>query len=163
MYPMIHVWAHDQMNPPIETLTCDVLVVGGGNAGFSAAVSAAQNGAGKVIVIDKCPAEWAGGNTYFTAGAYRISHSGLQDVLPIVSNVDEETAKAIDLDPYSNEDFLEDMARVTEGLYDRELGRVLVEQSNEAIKWLAKNGLEFELSFNRQVLYPNCPSLNHHK
>ena len=84
---------------------CDVLVVGSGNAGFSAAVSAAQSGAKKVVLIDKCPENWAGGNTYFTAGAYRICHQGLSDLLPIVNNVDDSLAQKIDLDPYTEADF----------------------------------------------------------
>jgi len=142
----------------IRTVKCDVVVVGSGNAGFSAAVSAVQAKAGKALLIDKCPEEWAGGNSFFTAGAFRTTHDGLQDVLPIVSNVDAETAKLVDLQPYTNEDFLNDMSRITQGRYDRELGRVLVEESNEVIKWLAKNGLEFQLSFNRQVSQkpPSC-------
>jgi flavin-dependent dehydrogenase len=54
-----------------------VLVVGGGNAGFSAAMPAAQSGAKRVLLIDKCPEEWAGGNSYFTAGEFRTVHDGL--------------------------------------------------------------------------------------
>jgi succinate dehydrogenase/fumarate reductase flavoprotein subunit len=71
--------------------------------------------------------------------------------LPIITNVDDETAKIIDLSSYTREDFLNDMDRITDGKFDRELGRVLVDESNEAVKWLAGNGLKFELSFNRQV------------
>jgi aspartate oxidase len=55
------------------------------------------------------------------------------------------------LEPYSTEDFLKDMSRITQDKYDKQLGKVLVEESNEVVKWLAKNGLDFELSFNRQV------------
>jgi glycine/D-amino acid oxidase-like deaminating enzyme len=144
------------MDPSTRILSCDVLIVGGGNAGFSAAVAAAQAKAGKVVLIDKCPPEWAGGNSYFTAGAFRVSHRGLPDILPIVSNVDAKTAGAIDLEPYTNIDFLADLDRVTHGQYDRALGQILVEQSNEAVKWLAGNGLEFQLSFNRQVCVSNA-------
>ena len=48
----------------------DVVVVGGGNAGFSAASTAAKCGA-RVLLVEKAPEAEAGGNTYFTAGAYR--------------------------------------------------------------------------------------------
>lgn len=34
---------------------CDILVVGSGNAGFSAAISAAENGARGVVLIEKAP------------------------------------------------------------------------------------------------------------
>ena len=134
-----------------SSISCDVLVVGGGNAGFSAAVSAAQSGAGKVILIDKCPEDWAGGNSHFTAGAFRTVHNGLQDLLPIITNVDAQTAELIDLEPYTQDNFLGDMERVTHGRFDAELGAALIEESNETVKWLAKNGLGFQLSFNRQV------------
>ncbi|TVY81112.1 Fumarate reductase flavoprotein subunit [Lachnellula suecica] len=134
--------------PQIATLDCDVLVVGGGNAGFSAATSAAQSGAGRVLLIDKCPEEWVGGNSYFTAGAFRTVHGGLEDVLPLVNNVKEEL---IDLDPYTSRDFLADLRRVTNGRFDPELGKVLVEESNDAVKWLAGIGVRLQLSFNRQA------------
>lgn len=131
--------------------SCDVLVVGSGNAGFSAAVSAAQSGAGRVVLIDKCPEDWAGGNTYFTAGAYRIAHQGLGDLLPIVNNVSSEQAKKIELAPYTEDDFHKDLKKVCVGRSDPELAKALVSESNEAIKWLAKNGIRFQLSFNRQA------------
>ncbi|KAJ5758004.1 uncharacterized protein N7511_006698 [Penicillium nucicola] len=130
---------------------CDVLVVGSGNAGFSAAVSAAQSGAKSVVLIDKCPEEWAGGNTYFTAGAYRTVHGGLSDLLPIVNNVDRELASRIDLGPYSTDDFTNDMQRVCMGRSDSHLMQALVSDSNSTIKWLSKNGIRFQLSFNRQA------------
>jgi succinate dehydrogenase/fumarate reductase flavoprotein subunit len=135
----------------MSTVSCDVLIVGGGNAGFSAAVAAAQSNAGKVILIDKCPKEWAGGNSHFTAGAFRTVHAGLDDLLPLVTNVDAETAKIVDLEPYTKDDFVGDMERITHGRYDLALGEALVGESNETVKWLAKNGLAFQLSFNRQV------------
>jgi hypothetical protein len=133
------------------TIDCDVIVVGGGNAGFCAAISAAQSGAGKVILIDKCPEEWAGGNSYFTAGAFRTVHHGLEDILPIANNVDSATAKIIDLAPYTRDDFLGDLSRVTHGRFDPDLGKELIDESNESIKWLARIGVRFQLSFNRQA------------
>ncbi|KAH8586247.1 hypothetical protein B0O99DRAFT_74978 [Bisporella sp. PMI_857] len=130
---------------------CDVLIVGSGNAGFSAAISAAQNGAKRVLLIDSCPESWAGGNSYFTAGAYRIVHQGLSDLLPIVNNVDDKLSQKIDLDPYSEDDFANDMRRVCMGRSDPKLCKTLVQDSNSAIKWLAQNGIRFQLSFDRQA------------
>jgi len=46
---------------PAETY--DVIVVGSGNAGFSAAVSAKESGAAHVLLLEKAPESWAGGNT----------------------------------------------------------------------------------------------------
>jgi precorrin 3B synthase CobZ len=137
----------------------DVVVVGAGNAGYSAAISATESlssnlGHG-VLLIDKCPEDWAGGNSYFTAGAMRTVHGGLEDVLPIINNVDANLAKQIDLEPYTREDFLHDMHRVTDGRFDRALGETLVDESNATIKWLAGHGVRYQLSFNRQAYKVN--------
>lgn len=147
----------------------DILIVGGGNAGFSAAISAAEhllppattNGRSsptpssppppRVLLIDKCPASWAGGNSFFTAGAMRTTHTGLHDILPLVNNVDAALADKIDLEPYTDDDFLQDMHKVTGGRYDHALGRALVRESNDTVKWLAGHGVRFQLSFNRQA------------
>ena len=53
----------------------DIVVVGAGNAGMTAAHAARETGA-RVLVTDAAPERWAGGNTYFTAGAFRTSHPG---------------------------------------------------------------------------------------
>lgn len=140
-----------------ESEEWDVLVVGSGNAGFSAAISAAETlsqrstAKPRVLLIDKCPASWAGGNSYFTAGAFRTVHHGLDDVLPLVNNVDSALAQKIDLKPYTTDDFHNDLHRVTDGRYDRALGAALVDESNDTVKWLAKHGVRFQLSFNRQA------------
>ncbi len=130
---------------------CDVLVVGSGNAGFSAALCASQSGAKNVVLIDKCPEEWVGGNSYFTAGAYRVAHEGLKDVLPLVGNVSDEQAAKIELAPYTEHDFLSDIRRVCEDKSDPALSHALVSESNAAVKWLAASGVRFALSFNRQA------------
>ena len=74
-----------------STVDWDVLVVGSGHAGSCAALAAVEAGVpgSRVLIVDKCPAEWAGGNGYFTAGAHRTAHGGLQDLLPLVSKKNE--------------------------------------------------------------------------
>ena len=136
------------MDLPTEV---DVLVAGSGNAGFSAAIAAVQGGARRVLLIDKCSEDWAGGNSYFTAGAYRTVHSGLSDLLPLVNNIDPKLVKRIDLQPYTESDFANDMQRVCMGRSNPELSRILIKDSNSAVKWLARNGVRFQLSFNRQA------------
>jgi len=138
---------------PTET---DILIIGSGNAGLCAAISAAQtsqtnNKNTRILLIDKCPKHWAGGNSYFTAGAFRAVHNGLSDLLPLVNNVDASTATKIDIPPYTNEAFMGDMQRVTGGRTDLALSKTLVEDSNETVKWLKSVGVRFQLSFNRQA------------
>ncbi|KAJ5388087.1 hypothetical protein N7509_010628 [Penicillium cosmopolitanum] len=100
--------------------SCDILVIGSGNAGFSAALSAAQtNPAADIVLIDKCPSTWAGGNSYFTAGAFRTVHNGLPDLLPLVNNLDSpEKANRIDMPIYSEANFTHDLNRMTNGRTD---------------------------------------------
>jgi tricarballylate dehydrogenase len=127
----------------------DVVVVGGGNAGFSAAQAARQRGA-RVLLLEKAPREWAGGNSYFTAGAVRLSHGGLADLSALIEDGDERLART-DLDPYSSSDFLADLDRVTRGRADRELAEILVGESRDTMAWLRELGLRFELMYHRQA------------
>jgi fumarate reductase flavoprotein subunit len=54
----------------MNTLSCDVVVVGAGIAGFSAAVRAAEMGAA-VVLLDKSDGPLGGGNTLMTSGSFR--------------------------------------------------------------------------------------------
>jgi tricarballylate dehydrogenase len=66
-----------------------------------------------VLVLEKADEAWSGGNSAFTAGAIRFAHGGLEDVLDIVGQ--DERLATTDLDPYSAEDFIGDLRRVTLG------------------------------------------------
>jgi precorrin 3B synthase CobZ len=134
---------------PIQKV--DVIVVGSGNAGFSTAASAKENGASSVVVLEKAPISWAGGNSTFTAGAYRTAFYGLHDVLPFVNNVTPEMADKIDMESYSEKDFMADLKRICNNRSEPALANALVYESNETTKWLARNGIKFQLSFNRQA------------
>jgi precorrin 3B synthase CobZ len=130
----------------------DVIVVGSGNAGFSAA-SAARDEApnARVLLLEKAPEAWAGGNSTFTAGAYRTVFNGLDDVIPIVSNVSAELEGRIDMIPYTEDDFMNDMMRLTNGRSHPDLAKTLVGESRDTTRWLAENGVNFRLSFERQA------------
>jgi precorrin 3B synthase CobZ len=135
----------------MEPEVVDVIVVGSGNAGLSAAASAKEHGASSVLVLEKAPKEWAGGNSTFTAGAYRTVFPGLQGVLPLVNNVSPDQVDRIDMQPYTEADFQHDLYRMCEEKSGPELARVLVEESWDTTKWLHRNGIRFQLSFNRQA------------
>lgn len=136
--------------PNMSNQTVDVIVVGSGNAGYSAAASAKEHGA-SVVVLEKAPQSWAGGNSTFTAGAYRTVFHGLKDVLPLVNNVTPEMVDKIDMEPYTENDFMADLKRICNNRSEPALAHALVYESNETTKWLARNGIRFQLSFNRQA------------
>ena len=135
-------------NPDPESASYDVVVVGSGNAGASAALSAAESGA-RVLVVDKAPRSWAGGNSYFTAGAFRTTYASLDELRPILRLGDEEAA-SIDLPPYSVDDFVADMDRVTQGRADSALARLVAGEAAEALVWLNGFGVDWELLEARQ-------------
>src|SRR5688500_17198115 len=93
------------MGFPVDlTRNFDVLVVGGGNAALCAAISARRGGA-SVLVLEAAPKFYRGGNTRHTRNM-RCAH---------------DTATAILTGPYTEEEFFDDLLRVTGGKTDEEL------------------------------------------
>jgi tricarballylate dehydrogenase len=127
----------------------DVVVVGAGNAAFSAAHAAAERER-SVLMLEKAPREWAGGNSYFTAGAIRTTYGGLDDLRPVLDDLSDEQATKTELSPYTSEDFMADMERVTHGRCDRELTRLMVDEAADTVRWLHEKGLRFRLMYDRQ-------------
>lgn len=108
------------------------VVVGGRNATFLAAHAARESG-DRVLVLEKAPQERAGGNAYFTAGAFRTTFGGIDDLRPLLYDPEDERLSCTDLSPHTEEDFPADMGRVTQGRCDEETTRVLVEDAAEAM------------------------------
>ena len=127
----------------------DVVVVGAGNAAFCAA-HAARERAKRVLMLDKAPRERTGGNSYFTAGAFRTAYGSLDALRPILSDLTDEQAARIELPPYTEEHFMADLQRVTEGRCDPELAAILVGDSAETVHWMHDKGIRWELMYRRQ-------------
>ena len=127
----------------------DVVIVGAGNAAFCAA-HAAREGAGRVLMLEKAPRERTGGNSYFTAGAFRTAYGSLDAVRPILPDLSDEQAARIELPPYAEEHFMADLQRLTEGRCDPELAGILVGDSAEVVHWMHARGIRWELMYRRQ-------------
>ena len=126
----------------------DVIVVGGGNAGFTAAHAAAERGR-RVVLLEKGEKDMAGGNSFYTAGATRIVHNGLDDLQGLVEP-DERHARTV-VPPYSAEEYASDLEKVTEGRNDPALTEVLIAESQSTLRWLNSLGLKFRLMYERQA------------
>lgn len=128
--------------------SADVVVVGGGNAGFAAAHAAAERGR-TVILLERGTRETAGGNSFYTAGATRIAHAGLADLRDIVEP--DERHPMTEVPPYSEQEYRDDLERVTEGRTDPEMARALVTEATDGVRWLHGLGLRYRLMYERQA------------
>ena len=126
----------------------DVIVVGGGNAAFTAAHAASIRGR-KVLLLEKAPQELFGGNSYYTAGATRIAHNGLADLQDFIE--DDERHSFSEVPPYSAQEYAADLEKVTEGRNDPELTQVLVNEAADGLRWLNTLGLKYRLMYERQA------------
>ncbi|MDY7104111.1 MAG: FAD-dependent tricarballylate dehydrogenase TcuA [Actinomycetota bacterium] len=128
----------------------DVVVVGGGNAGFCAAHAARERGA-RVLVLEKAPEDEAGGNSYYTAGAFRVVHHGAEALRPVLDDATLARLADTDLAPYTAAEFTADMERLTGGRCDPAMTRRLVDDSEDLVPWLAAKGIRWRLMYERQA------------
>jgi tricarballylate dehydrogenase len=134
----------------MQFLDTDVLVVGAGNAAMCAALSAREKGA-NVIVLERSPKKERGGNSTFTAGAIRFAYNGLEDLQKVVTDLSKEEIENTDFGTYTEEQFYEDMARVTQYRSDPELVDILVSQSLDTMIWMRSKNIRFMPIYGRQA------------
>lgn len=111
------------------TRTYDVLVAGGGNAALSAAITARQAGA-SVLVVEHAPKTMRGGNSRHTRNL-RAMHTAPTSVLT---------------DAYLEEEYWDDLKRVTGGQTDEHLARMTIRASQAALPFLEACGVRFQPS-----------------
>jgi tricarballylate dehydrogenase len=105
----------------------DVLVVGGGNAALCAALMAREAGA-SVLLLEASPREWRGGNSQHTRNL-RCMHDAPQDVL---------------IDDYPEEEYWQDLLKVTGGKTDEKLARLAIRASSSCRDWMRRHGVHFQ-------------------
>jgi tricarballylate dehydrogenase len=133
-----------------KAIEYDVIVVGGGNAALCAALSAREFSK-KVLVLERAPEDEAGGNSRFTAGLLRVVYDGVEDLKRLMPDLSEEEIRRSDFGAYTAEQFLDDMARVTEFRCDPDLTEILVKQSFPAVLWMRSKGVRFTAAWGRQA------------
>jgi len=128
----------------------DVIVVGGGNAAFCAALAAAEHGR-SVLLLERAPEDEAGGNSRFTAGAFRCVYDGVEDLRALMPDLTDEEVANSDFGTYTEEKFFDDMGRVTEYRTDPDLCEILVTRSKETMRWMRDKGVRFAPIWGRQA------------
>jgi tricarballylate dehydrogenase len=126
-----------------KTLNCDILIVGGGNAGLVAAIEAKNSGA-DVLLIEKAPKKARGGNSRVSGGLFRIAANGTKDYEPLLKGTKLPKGE-IEIEPYSRDDFYNKVVRLSEGLADRRFTEIFVNESYEVVRWMKDQGLEWDL------------------
>ena len=109
----------------------DVLVVGGGNAALCAALMAREAGA-SVLLLESSPRDWRGGNSQHTRNL-RCMHDAPQDVL---------------VDAYPEEEFWQDLLKVTGGATNEHLARLVIRASSTCRPWMVRHGVRFQPSLS---------------
>jgi len=128
----------------------DVVVVGGGNAAFCAALSARET-CEKVLILERAPEAEAGGNSRFTAGAMRVAYDGVEDLRKLMPDLSDEEVARTDFGTYNEGQFLDDMGRVTQYRCDPDLTEILVKRSRDTLLWMRSKGVRFVPIYGRQA------------
>src|SRR5262249_53524795 len=128
----------------------DVIVVGAGNAATCAALSARENDA-RVLMLEIAPEEARGGNSAFTGGAFRVVYHGGEDLARLIPDMNETELREVDLGTYTEEQYFDDMGRLTQYRCDPDMTEILIRNSFETGVWMRGKGVRFQLGLGRQA------------
>ncbi len=107
----------------------DVVIAGGGNAALCAAIAARRSGA-TVAVFEAASEFYRGGNTRHTRNM-RCAHDSATETLT---------------GPYPEEEFWDDLLRVTQGETDEQLAKHMIRESKDVLPWISEQGVRFQPS-----------------
>jgi tricarballylate dehydrogenase len=128
----------------------DVVVVGAGNAALCAALAARESGA-EVLVIERADEAQRGGNSTYTAGAFRVVYEGVEDLHKLVPDLTPAELENNDYGSYTEAQFFDDMARITQHRTDPTLAELLITRSFDTLQWMTRNGIRFIPMYQRQA------------
>ena len=128
----------------------DVIVVGAGNAATCAALAAREAGA-RAVMLEVAPEAARGGNSAFTGGAFRVVYHGAADLARLIPDMNETEVRDVYFGSYTDEQYFDDMGRLTQWRCDPDLTEILIRSSFEAALWMREKGVRFQLGLGRQA------------
>lgn len=128
----------------------DVVVVGAGNAAMCAALAAREHGV-SVAVLECAPEGEHGGNSTFTAGAMRVAYNTVEDLYELMPDLSDSEKANTDFGTYTEDQFFDDMARVTQNRTNPDMAELLVRRSHATMKWMRTKGVRFVPIYGRQA------------
>lgn len=134
----------------MNTFEFDVVVIGAGNAALCAALAAKESPV-RVAVLERAPQDEDGGNSRYTAGAIRFAYRGVDDLKKVMPDLSEEEVATTDFGSYTEDQFFDDMFRVTQYRADPDLVEMLVRRSLETMIWMRSKGVRFVPIYGRQA------------
>lgn len=126
----------------------DVIVVGGGNAALSAALSAHDEGA-RVLILDASTKEERGGNSRFAGAIFRIAHDGMESIEPLLDQASLTRLEQVRLRPYTGKDYRHDLDTMSQGRADSLEAQVVIDQGLDIAHWLKGKGVQWELNVGK--------------
>ena len=93
----------------------------------------------------------SGGNSRFTAGAFRCVYNGVEDLRLLMPDLTNEEVANTDFGTYTEDKFFDDMGRVTEYRTDPDLCELLVTRSKNTMRWMQSKGIRFIPIYGRQA------------
>jgi tricarballylate dehydrogenase len=139
---------HISASGKTEMHSCDVLVVGKGNAALCAALAARDQGA-RVTIIEAAPEDESGGNSRFAGGVMRFQYDSVRD-LQRVCDIPDAEVHDVDWDSNTTDEFYDDLFRVTSMRTDPKLSEILVTKSLDTMVWLRGQGVHFSPNYRHQ-------------
>lgn len=163
-------WQDETENEKLaEDATADVIVIGGGGAGLAAAISAEQNGAASVIVLEK--SGMVGGDTLVSGGVYNNPYEEMQSKVEMTDALKGVIEAALSEEPVNDahkelqdevkKQWEEYLASGKTGLFDSpqwfalqtwingdkvgniELVKTMTYHSMEGFEWIQSLGMEY--------------------
>lgn len=132
----------------------EVVVVGAGNAAMCAALAAAENGA-RPIILEAAPEAERGGNSTYTAGAMRFAYADVEQYAEVIGELSDSDRENVDFGRYDEDQFFDDLFRVTQNRCDPDMAEMLVRRSRETLVWMRGKGVRFQPSLGRQAFKVN--------